>query len=419
MTLAAPGLPHHSPALPSPFAGMSSSSPAPFQPWTPARKRRAEADSPTPIPNHSSPFATASSSTAWSPLPSSPVDPDLTPQAKRRRPNLANGFSGLSISPRAPRGQSPLPTYAESQAAASMADNVDEDDMSQRPPSELEVEDVSDRTRERRPKLRVHTASSSTTSSDGSHDSASTFQPPSRLWGPAQQASEVHQPHDSPARHPRGFDLNVEDVTDRPRGKKRHDQGDEEAEMSARRAAKRRMTTDIDMEGDRSKTRWYEPEKDRQLCFGYQEQSADRPGIVITSLEDTPSPTSSHVSLEDDSPTRRQLEQPGLQGFTLSPSLLTHLLKAQKDNLHPFPFPAAQQEKGLVLYQPITLPPEWQEVVRAWQGQPELRTGDEGRFEELDEDEDASLGMSMDEGLSNGATSSAPATDDVEMMDMD
>lgn len=104
------------------------------------------------------------------------------------------------------------------------------------------------------------------------------------------------------------------------------------------------------------------------------------PGIVITSLG---SPNSSRSSSRSTSPDSRHLSQPGSQGFTLHPSLLTHLLNTQRDNLHPMPLP---KEQSLVLYRPLGLHPDGgPDVVRQWDSEPIVY--DSERFEEVNDDE--------------------------------
>lgn len=153
---------------------------------------------------------------------------------------------------------------------------------------------------------------------------------------------------------------------------------------------------------------WYEPEKDR---------------IVVTDLSPegsrSPSPETEtdkrRYSLKDN----QHLAQPGHQGFTISPSLLTHILNAQRDqfaNSHPQTGP----ERGLVLYRPIPFNNNPQSVVEEWSGAPRLsQIPDSGRFEEVDDDEDLSMdqnavvgvpvGMEMD---SEGGWGAAAAPDD-------
>jgi len=70
-------------------------------------------------------------------------------------------------------------------------------------------------------------------------------------------------------------------------------------------------------------------------------------GIVITSLGSSDSSQSSSPS----SSPQRHLSQPGAQGFTLSPSLLTHLLSA-----HHTAHPSLPTPKELVLYRPPPRP---------------------------------------------------------------
>lgn len=199
----------------------------------------------------------------------------------------------------------------------------------------------------------------------------------------------------------------------------------------------------------------------------------DRTGIIYTSLSSSPSRSRSRSRSQSRSRSRsgsppielstadlshledarERLSQPGQQGFTISPSVLTRLLAAQRDaqarggrsnttynvniNGHSFPFDPTvltpdimkgMNERGLVLYRPLGIPPgvsrykggggagagaqgqageggagvgEWEETVRRWaQGQKvplaqQAQGADEGRFEEIGEDEDGDVGMGM------------------------
>lgn len=115
---------------------------------------------------------------------------------------------------------------------------------------------------------------------------------------------------------------------------------------------------------------------------------ADMSGIVVTSLSDSESEAPSSRST---SPRRaHDLNQPGHQGFTLSPSLLTHLLATQKNC---FDFSQPPPERGLVLYRPLGIPPG-SEIVEQWPGHENAVAGpgDSARFEELDDDEDQGMG---------------------------
>lgn len=112
------------------------------------------------------------------------------------------------------------------------------------------------------------------------------------------------------------------------------------------------------------------------------------PGIIVTSLSDTESEASSSRTASP--PPSRDFSQPGSQGFTLSPSFLTHLLATQR---HSLKRPLHQQgvEKGLVLYRPIgiQLPHVDPEIVEHWPGS---HNDDSSRFEVLDADESATTG---------------------------
>jgi hypothetical protein len=100
--------------------------------------------------------------------------------------------------------------------------------------------------------------------------------------------------------------------------------------------------------------------------------------VVVTSLSDTESEDSSTESIS--SSKRSDLNQPGAQGFTLSPSLLTHLLNSQRNHFAPTP------------YKPLGIPPA-PDIVQQWPGQ-----DDSSRFEELDDDENTTMGGQEDTG---------------------
>lgn len=136
------------------------------------------------------------------------------------------------------------------------------------------------------------------------------------------------------------------------------------------------MDANMDEEHIDSGPGWYEPEKDR---------------IVVTSL----SAGSSRSPSPDPGPRRadhtysyqehKHLAQPGDSGFTISPSLLTHIIGAQQENM----LPSMPKERGLILYRPIGPPgvgtPE--DVVKHWDG----NYVDSGRFEEIDDDEETMM----------------------------
>ncbi|WVW86320.1 hypothetical protein I302_108362 [Kwoniella bestiolae CBS 10118] len=288
-------------------------------------------------------------------------DGDLIPTTsyhrdKRRRPNLANGFQGLSISIDQPQ------TYDS---------NLLEDDegigLGRSDTTDLKVEVLPEKEIRSHHHSNTHhwsipnragpsspSSSSTSTSSEGSSDVTFTR----RHRGAPQQADEVVQPDQIEGQ----ADLDVEDITvASPRRRRR----DEEHGVGVRN--KRARTGDVDMDGgDLRKTSWHEPEKDR---------------IVITSLSDTSSSRDSRsASPEDD----RYLSQPGMKGFTISPSLLTHLLKTQRDQ---FAVKDLPPNNSLVLYRPLGIAPgEWDDaIVKMWQTNDGYE--DSGRFEELDDDE--------------------------------
>ena len=228
---------------------------------SPSRKRRAA----------SPPLVTTSASSLASVL--------ANPLEKRRRPNLANGFSGLSIASR-PVDQpvSPLPTYDESQAARH---EVDDDEVLAHPL--LDREDIL--VEELRPSAsrlqRAGSMSSSSTAPSDDYGSDGMY----RLPGDAhhherkmQQADEVEQPTES-AFLGTIADIGVEDVTGQTtiRNRKRRD-GHRESQSDTKR---RQYDMDMDLDMDdanglpemdvrrrRRRTEWHEPEKDRKLWRG-------------------------------------------------------------------------------------------------------------------------------------------------------
>lgn len=206
---------------------------------------------------------------------SNPTSVSINPLEKRRRPNLANGFSGLSIASRRDKQPvSPLPTYDESQTARH---EVDDDEILARPL--LDREDIL--VEEIRPSaLRSHRASSmsstSTAPSDG-YGSDGIY----RLPGGArhhnratQQADEIEQP--SGTAYPDTTEnLDVEDVTGQAtvRNRKRRDVY-REFQPDVKRP---RYDIDMDLEMEdaeglpemearqrRRRTEWHEPERDRE-----------------------------------------------------------------------------------------------------------------------------------------------------------
>ncbi|WWC72151.1 uncharacterized protein I206_106111 [Kwoniella pini CBS 10737] len=368
----------------SPRVPLQSFSPPSSILYTPSRKRRAAS------PNR--------------PDLSSPLGANSTHKIKRQRPNLANGFQSLSISTdllqndlqtsdnMPPSPNDPLQT----DEGIGLTHHVDSDDV--------KVEVLPERFPDR-PDLHHHhhsnthhwsipnragpsssSSTSPTSSTEDNYDSDVTYTHPSRrhrrFAGIAQQADEIVQPDQPPIQ--RGDDVSVEDITAH-KGRRRREDLDEP--FRAKRARKG-PDIDIDMSnsdnldnidmdssggGMKRRTNWHEPEKDR---------------IVITSLSDSSSSVGSSrsPSPEPHESQERLLSQPGMQGFTLSPSLLTHLLKSQRhhlrDNLN-----MTQAENSLVLYRPLGIPPgEFQEsIVQAWQ--PGEGYADSGRFEIVDDDE--------------------------------
>lgn len=250
------------------------SSPTPaspfFSPQT-VRKRRAVSP-PTP----------PSSNAAYT--PSSPWAVDASPiPAKKRRPNLASGFSSLSIAPPAetPSGPSSLPSYVESQEAEHSRRKIDDDDEDNDSleggiplaSSDVYVEEVNTpRKRPHRPRLGHTRGSGSSSTSTNGYDSDSTFSIPALRRRGTQQADEVEQPYDSvPMEYSR--DVGVEDITPRIGIKRRSSSASESG-----RGKRMRDGMDVDMAGDgdvqeiirddvrgRRRSEWHEPEKDREF----------------------------------------------------------------------------------------------------------------------------------------------------------
>ncbi|WVQ74373.1 hypothetical protein IAR50_003973 [Cryptococcus sp. DSM 104548] len=324
---------------------------------------------------------------------------------KRRRPNLANGFSSLSLHGAAP-ARSPPP------------DDTTDDGLgpSNYPKSnDLKVEVLPEASSQQdtyapshhhhshlhhwsRPSYGAYgrpapSSSSNSPSSSGDEtcDSEATtrhFSRPRRYAGAAQQADEVVQPDANDI--VTGQDLGVEDVTGVPPSlRARRPREDDCVDGPAEK--RRRSDMDIDMDanpepdlGDsqsvkdkmrKRKTVWHEPEKDR---------------IVITSLSDSDSRSSRSPSPEFDlAEGQGRLSQPGEHGFTLSPSLLTHLMKARRD--YDFQVPLSEllknNERGLTVYRPLGISPgKWRDdIVKTWEEA--QADADAARFEEIDDEE--------------------------------
>ncbi|ORX39368.1 hypothetical protein BD324DRAFT_649444 [Kockovaella imperatae] len=336
-------------------------------------------------PPPSSPFAFSppGSSTRKRAAETEPLEPH---NDKKRRPNLANGFSGLSISPRLNRSVSPIPSYEESEATKH---EVDEDDGRNLKPVGFDYEDDKRDVRvEELPERSTSewtrdSTTSSSTSSREADDSDTTFRPiqrtKRRYARVAQQADSVEQPDD--AVDPTGQDLHVVDM-------------DPSQDMGSARRKRRRKHRDgvMDMDSDdepppsrsRRKTKWHEPEKDRIIITSLGSSDSE------VSPESTPSPETR----------RRYLSQPGAQGFTLSPSLLTHLLNSSQS------LPRPPAEKGLVLYRSMPIPSD--QIVNEWHGHPNIgHENDSLRFEEIDDDEIAETGDVTMEGSNGGGGGNA------------
>jgi hypothetical protein len=192
------------------------------------------------------------------------LPPPQPQRAKKRRPNLANGLSSLSIQAERVRDPEALPSYEESQATRH---EVDEDDLLEPTPlpidDDLEIEVLPESSR--RPRRQFAMSSSSETS----EDETDLFSPrhQRRRAQQNQQPDTVEQP--SPVREQEnGFE--VEDVTI-PESSRRPD-----ASPSFGRRKRQRSGMDVDMDtddtesGGKKHAKWrrhgssYEPEKDRK-----------------------------------------------------------------------------------------------------------------------------------------------------------
>ncbi|WRT70091.1 uncharacterized protein IL334_007085 [Kwoniella shivajii] len=390
--------------------------------YTPSRKRAASPPSPTTTPQAQQPHTAPSPWTSNG--RSSPPEESSYHHSKRRRPNLANGFQSLSISieqaNRVPIDPDQLLDHAD------QATEKDEGiGLTRSANNDVRVEVLPDERSSKRhhhhstthhwsiptragPSSSSSSSTSPTTSGEENHDSDTTFTYPfqrrRRYAGVAQQADEIVQP-DQPETFGSNAELGVEDVTTHiPRSGRRSREHDSDASMEIEPKGKRvKREGEMDMDMDdvpsivmnevdkrrKRKTIWHEPEKDR---------------IVITCLSDT---SSSRASSRSPSPEEKDIEesylsQPGMQGFTLSPSLLTHLLKTQRDRLNA-KFPHTGDQSSLVVYRPLGIPPgDWNEsAVRNWQ--PDKEYVDSGRFQEVDDDENydkpESMHMAEDEPM--------------------
>lgn len=163
------------------------------------------------------------------------------------------------------------------------------------------------------------------------------------------------------------------------------------------------MDYDMDLPDSQRGRGWYEPEKDRIVVTSLDspspEPSPDFDDMRSRSTTASPPPRDSQdasYNYEEN----RNLSQPGTQGFTISPSLLTHILNAQRDQFGTQPnFSVEPAERGLVLYRPLGGMPA-EDVVRQWQQKakgknrvrPQIPDPDGHRFELVDDDEDLMSG---------------------------
>lgn len=339
-------------------------------------KRRAHSPPPSPQPSPSTPSWSAS-------------DPSTS---KRRRPNLANGFSSLSLATPAQdssdqAGPSTLPSYIQSQHLEDGRRSIEDDDINEDLDPFYDRNDV-DVQEIHIPRQRNASARSSCSETSAS-DTELNLRRLSRRGRPPQQQDEVEQP---PPDTIYDQDVDVEDVTPRIGVKRRSHSAED-----GRRAVKRpRDEMDVDMSEieeiprGRQKSQWYEPEKDSKLT---NIKSRLTSGIVYTALSASSSRSSSP---DPKSASAVQLSQPGDNGFTISPSMLTRLLAAHNHPAIPPLFPL-NREMGMVLYRPLGMAStenfgakDVEDIVREWQDK--MRAGEHsGRFESVDEDEDLTL----------------------------
>lgn len=183
------------------------------------------------------------------------------------------------------------------------------------------------------------------------------------------------------------------DTLDSPLKRKHVSLDEGKGHTSKRRRSYMDMDGDAAMDGVApvaSGPGWYEPEKDRIVIT-----SLSSPESYAERLSRSPSPDLGprrQYSYEE----HKHLAQPGQDGFTISPSLLTHLMAAQSDPFRPDLAYNANPERGLVLYRPLGIPAA-ENIVKQWDQE------DDGRFEEVDDDEDLRsdapvVGVPMDMG---------------------
>jgi hypothetical protein len=322
---------------------------------------------------------------------------------------------GLSINPRLHDSNgppSPLPSYAESEATKNHVDENDDDDdeedvggmfIKSPPPDDLHVEVLQDGlSSSLQGRSNLLGLGSGSDSEDGETNERfgrgmSKGLGMGRRYVGIQQGEVVEGDDEGAVRggSELDLDLEVEDITAQYQGVKRR--GIDGISGPGRKRRRNRtdggMGMDVDMQGDeveegngRRRTQWHEPEKDRKLSSLSEYTQANMvPGIIITSIG-SPDSSASERSLSPEVEDKR-LAQPGANGFTLNPSLLTHLLSRHDDLALPF----QPKERGLVLYKPLGIQPGSSDyVVQTWQGYPGLAQDDAGRFEEIDDEEDRS-----------------------------
>ena len=256
--------------------------PTPTMPFytTPNRKRRAATPPSGNIITEdiSGPASSPAGSTTFQTPPASASSAEH--RDKRRRANLANVLSSMSLDQRSRRSPSPLPSYQESQA---IQDEVDEDDLFRQTvvePDELQVEilpESSSSTRADRQSFYASQSESSESESDISI-SEDIYRRPRRRYRRhainTQQADAIEQPG-TPWEPADPIELGVEDMSSSTRRRKRRHELDGAPSMKRRRSD---MDLEMDDNGNevevddyemrsRKAPTSYEPEKDRKSSF--------------------------------------------------------------------------------------------------------------------------------------------------------
>lgn len=181
-------------------------------------------------------------------------------------------------------------------------------------------------------------------------------------WQPNAQQGKVEEPHEQPLDGVNVEELPEDEIYEIPR--REHDLYDLEDE----------------------KWHYIDNDPDRECLLRYQLTT----GIHISSLSDSSGspPPSPHRGT---TPQPGSLEQPGQNGFTISPSFLTHMLRANANAASSVPLapyhwdPDREKKLGLVLYRQ---PQEAQST----------QSFETGRFEALDDAMELDSPMDVDTG---------------------